>query len=329
MPLGFNYSSRSNFEKVTLKSNMRSSCRPSCPNPVHLFQLQDGVPIFLLPLEIRSIIYELLFQTSCRDKIVTPDPEAKRRTLARNISIPRRHQTLNISHSLPFLRTCQQVHEEATRILYGNHTFWFDDIALGFKAYEHDVTKFCSTCSLGSTPPDEEGHCIHCCDKFWVPRDVHVCSHDSYPNDCDFMTMHRWLEDIGPSSRLKIRQLHLHFTTAQFTKSTEDEDEIPSGIYGELLAEALDMFSGCHNICVFGMSFEKLPDGCGRQGIWFPRRGIPMRSCRHFPIFCLLFHTFSEIYIYALRALFGIFPLSHLWNTSRYPVLHSTEVILT
>lgn len=38
-----------------------------------------GFPFFCLPFELREMIYEEIFQTRCRGKVINPDPTCFRR----------------------------------------------------------------------------------------------------------------------------------------------------------------------------------------------------------------------------------------------------------
>ncbi|MCJ1453428.1 hypothetical protein MMC28_003775 [Mycoblastus sanguinarius] len=77
-----------------------------------------SLPFFRLPSEIRNMVYELLFQTPRHYKTLTPDPSRmRRRQGARDLN----HRMVSIGDGLPFLRTCQQVHEEVDA---GAHGYW-------------------------------------------------------------------------------------------------------------------------------------------------------------------------------------------------------------
>ena len=67
------------------------------------------------------MIYTLLFMSSNHGHNITPDCSGTRFRMG---LIDRRGQ---FGSSLPLLRTCQHVHEEATSILYGKNIFYFDD----------------------------------------------------------------------------------------------------------------------------------------------------------------------------------------------------------
>lgn len=79
-----------------------------------------SLPFFCLPPELRNMIYKLLFETKNKHKTVTPDSVRTRQGVKSDENV------LRLSGSLPFLRTCQQVHDEATAILYGNNEFKFE-----------------------------------------------------------------------------------------------------------------------------------------------------------------------------------------------------------
>ena len=73
---------------------------------------------FTLPLEVRNMIYEVLFVSDHSEKLITPDLDWYHRDQPRGP---------NLSNCLPLLRTCQNVHEEAVSVLYGSNVFTFND----------------------------------------------------------------------------------------------------------------------------------------------------------------------------------------------------------
>lgn len=97
-------------------------------------------PFFRLPKELRNMIYEEVFQTSLQDGAITPDPRYLRRRGSGDLN----HRTIN--NGLALLQSCQQVHEEATAILYGNHVFYFDDTRHDHWSTKIDVTAHCYYC---------------------------------------------------------------------------------------------------------------------------------------------------------------------------------------
>ena len=64
------------------------------------------------------MIYEVLFVSDHSEKLIMPDLDWYRRDELRGP---------NLSNCLPFLRTCQNVHEEAVSVLYGSNVFAFSD----------------------------------------------------------------------------------------------------------------------------------------------------------------------------------------------------------
>lgn len=80
-------------------------------------------PFFGLAPQVRNVTYRLLFEIAHDDNAVTPDPTGSRRQSKFGCG------TLNLSDSLPFLRTCQLLHGETTAVLSGSKVFRFDDHA--------------------------------------------------------------------------------------------------------------------------------------------------------------------------------------------------------
>lgn len=77
-------------------------------------------PFFRLPIELRNAIYRLL--------VVSPLSDAADRQWYRPLCVD--HVIFNVGYFrrdsvLPLLRTCHQIHTEATRILYGENAFVF------------------------------------------------------------------------------------------------------------------------------------------------------------------------------------------------------------
>ncbi len=75
------------------------------------------------------MIYKVLFLSPHEANIVTPDPERTRK--ANGLE----DRALHLTESLSLLRTCQQIHEEASTVLYGSNVFTFDDSPHGMKIY--------------------------------------------------------------------------------------------------------------------------------------------------------------------------------------------------
>ena len=190
---------------------------------------------FRLPSEIRNMIYELLFLTPRRDKTLTPDPERVQAVDEHDWPVdgmgdrlkPRK---ISIHHSLPFLCTCQQVHGEATEVLYGGHIFWFDDTPHG-----------------GWTLTME-----------WLSG-----SHEATIPQCDLLFMMGWLKAIGEKNRLKIRRIQLRFSRDQSVRSITEGlfHEADGGQLhvtgGDLVAGALHLLSQGHNLQTLSIAFQK------------------------------------------------------------------------
>ncbi|MCJ1460019.1 hypothetical protein MMC28_010398 [Mycoblastus sanguinarius] len=74
--------------------------------------------------------------------------------------------------------------------------------------------------------------------------------------------MHHWLSMIGEKNRLRIRHLHLHFSSSQFTDILGNRDEKGrpgelSPVGGDLVADALSFFGNGHNLDTVEVSFQK------------------------------------------------------------------------
>ena len=172
-------------------------------------------PFFRLPPEVRNMIYGLLFETAHKDKFVTPDPAGSRRQ--NNLG----QRTLNLSDSLPLLRTCQVVHREATAVLYGNNVFRFDDHP--HNDDEHTVPGF----------------------KMSLP-----C--------CDLLTMYFFLVSIGKENREKLQHIHLNFSDVSYI--TYPEEPKRSCLYrnagASFVGDAVDLLAASHHLQTFSVSFD-------------------------------------------------------------------------
>jgi hypothetical protein len=87
-----------------------------------------------LPPEIRNKVYNLCF---AKPAVVTPIITPIR-------SLNNAREALPFAGSIPFLRTCNLVHLEASPVLYGNNTFFFDDVGKGF----NEVVQQCDITSM-------------------------------------------------------------------------------------------------------------------------------------------------------------------------------------
>ena len=170
-------------------------------------------PFFRLPPEVRNMIYGLLFETAHKDKIVTPDPSGSRRQ--NNLG----QRTLNLSDSLPLLRTCQVVHREATAVLYGNNVFRFDD-------------------------------CPHNDDKHKIPG-----FEMSLPC-CDLLTIYFFLVSIGKGNREKLQHIHLNFSDFSFVLYPEESGgRLHRNAGASFVRDAVDLLAASHHLQIFSVSF--------------------------------------------------------------------------
>ena len=92
---------------------------------------------FRLPLELREMIYEEVFQTPSRDGVITPDPSYWRRRQGGDLG------SRAVNNGSGLIQSCQQAHNEAVPLLYGNRTFYFDDAPHGDQPSKLDDNKYC------------------------------------------------------------------------------------------------------------------------------------------------------------------------------------------
>ena len=172
-------------------------------------------PFLRLPPEIRNMIYGLLFETAHKDKVVTPDPAGSRRQ--NNLG----QRTLNLSDSLPLLRTCQVVHREATAVLYGSNVFRFDD-----------------------DPHNDDKHTIPGF-KMSLP-----C--------CDLLTMYFFLVSIGKENREKLQHIHLNFSDCSFILYPEEMSGgrlLTCEAGASFVGDAVDLLAKSHQLQTLSVSF--------------------------------------------------------------------------
>lgn len=207
-------------------------------------------PFFRLPFDIRWMIYEEVFKTSRADKIITPDPSYHRRQLGR------RDAEHTIDNGLAIIQSCQQAHEEATKVLYSSNTFYFDDTSYGVTEIEASAS--CYYCleerRTHGDHPLPTTHRVRCGDA----RDG---KHYVVIPRCDYASMYDWLLKIGQKNRLRIRHIDISFSSCQFAKVLgeqhgDDDPSKPSPVGGDLIEKALNLLARGHNLDTFGVSFR-------------------------------------------------------------------------
>ena len=180
-----------------------------------------GFPFFRLPPEIRNDIYYYLFASPhvwYGEHVFIPDVDHCRKT--NNVDM----FPAKMSDTLPFLRACQQAHEEATAILYGENKFVFSDKRLGQETYT--IPNF----------------------NIELQR-------------CDFMTLYYFLNVIGEQNRSKLRYLQPAFLTRDFTTyphevtASRAQFYIKEGGGAGFVGDALDLLSQRHNLVQLELSF--------------------------------------------------------------------------
>ena len=208
-------------------------------------------PFFRLPFDIRRMVYEEVFKTPRADKTITPDPSYHRRRLGRRFA----EHTVHDGQAL--LQSCQQAHEEATEVLYGNKFFYFDDESYGTIRIE--ASAHCHYCSGERLILPERSVSMPTHNRC---RDAHDSKHYVGIPRCDFVSMYDWLFKIGERNRLKIRHIHISFSSSQFAKvlgewHLVDDPLKPSPVGGDLIEKALELLAHGHNLDTFGVSFRR------------------------------------------------------------------------
>ena len=220
-------------------------------------------PFFRLPLDIRRMIYEEVFRAPLADKTITPDRSYRRRKLGRRFA----ERTVN--YDLALLRSCQQAHNEASGTLYGSQVFYFDDTSYGHENAVVEASAYCYYCS-GEGSMTTYNRCL----------DAYNGKHYVKIPHCDFVEMYDWLLNIGERNRLKIRHIHISFSSSQFAKVLGEQHLVdnplkPSPVGGDLIEKALALLACGHNLNTFGISFRQryldlsdIEDGAGVTSVW-------------------------------------------------------------
>lgn len=178
------------------------------------------------------MLYEAVFQNPT--DVVAPNPTRTRRQHGGALT----DRTINAG--LALLQTCQQVHEEATAVLNGSAIFYFDDTQHGKERFEIEVSDHCHYCQRERWDHSSGGGVLfpHIC---WDARNGK--HHIDIPQ-CDFVTMHDWLSNIGERNRLKLKHLQFCFYGSQFAKVIDEthpggKEGKPSPVGGDLLVKVL------------------------------------------------------------------------------------------
>ena len=207
---------------------------------------------FRLPLDIRIIIYEELFSMPVAAKTITPDPSYRRRQLGR------RFTERTVRYELAILRSCQQVHQEATAVLYGSKVFYFDDTSYDLEDTKIEASDYCGYC-LGerdmlqgsSTSIASQNRCLNAYNGKHFLRIPH----------CDFVGMCDWLMKIGEKNRIRIKHIQICFSGSQFAQVLGEQrmahDPLkPSPVGGHLIERALALLARGHNLNTFSVLFR-------------------------------------------------------------------------
>ncbi len=178
------------------------------------------------------MIYEEVFRTPCRGKVITPDPTHFRRDHEGEVSA----RTINSGSGL--LRSCRQAHNEGAAVLYGSNVFAFDDTRFGYLTSSRDL---CNGCQ-----------------GMWH---LESCILDR----CDYVFMHDWLVTIGNQNRLGIRHLELRFSSIDFT--TTQKSDFPDKMYedltlkgGAFVKNALQLLASAHHLETIELFFQPPAD---------------------------------------------------------------------
>ena len=165
------------------------------------------------------MVYELLFVSRHPDKAVTPDPVGSRKSNGPFV------WRIGAPDSLPLLRTCRQIHDEASSILYGKNFFFFSDAPHGQRTFE--VPGFGQTIQ-------------------W----------------CDYVTMYGFLCRIGCNNRAKILRLRLEFLTFNYITYADEEigrersQQSFRGGGANVVGDALELLSSKHSLSQVEILFE-------------------------------------------------------------------------
>ena len=180
----------------------------------------------------------------------------------------RRHTEIlherTLSDGLALLQTCQQVYQEATEVLYGSNTFYFDDAKHHYLTIKIEASAHCRFCLEYRRRLAENLDTSSDWDRCW---DMSKNQHFVFLPRCDYIDMSDWLQSIGQRNRALIREMHFHFTSAQFTKVMGTDWQTwnrvvgkPSPVGGDILERALRYLASDLHLSKLSISF-KLPTG--------------------------------------------------------------------
>ena len=241
-------------------------------------------PFYRLPIELREHIYVLYFQPVLGNDTITPDPfrtrgrptdeELREQIFALYFrpSLPSdtvsfgsrkgytdgKHEEPHPPNSIAILSTCQQAHEEATRILYSTSTFYFDDTPHSDFTHAIEASAHCKFCLRYRNLRDSGRLTGDYFDDCWHSRND---KHFIHVPHCDFVTMGDWLRGIGQKNRALIKHVHLHFTKAQFTKvlgmyyPSGGSEGKPCPVGGDLVVDALEVLGRSHCLRTIKITF--------------------------------------------------------------------------
>lgn len=204
-------------------------------------------PFFSLPFELRYMIYQDCFTPADKDQPIAPDVARLRRE--EEVNKPSTQTTITLKClALPFIRTCQQAHQEGTNVLYGVNTFRFGD-----SPYHQEQSE----------------------------------SGDAFTPFCHIIYMYTFLSVIGKANRLKIRHLELRFYSDSFITfpgernvwNTYTGNDSWRVIY---IIDVLDFFSESHCLQSLDLYLLGRYNGMAQFSVWFSKDSSLLRTLAQF-----------------------------------------------
>lgn len=187
-------------------------------------------PFLRLPWDVRHLIYQYTLHTKdsiCPDvtgslKLYTYHSEKRKEW----------YENHSVISDVTLLRTCKQIHTEASTVLYGKNSFSFDD----WDYREKCISRRHSSCRC--------------------------------PGETDLNLFYTWLHMIGKANRLKLRQIRVIFSHPAYTicpgetrfrpdvKEQQYIEEENMLAQGKHLVDAFNLIAMDHNLLRIKLEFD-------------------------------------------------------------------------
>ncbi|KAG8528633.1 uncharacterized protein KY384_006320 [Bacidia gigantensis] len=210
-----------------------------------------------LPRELRDEVYFWAFDTLPKNRTVQPSLNKRPYLGPFGPAGP-------IANVNPLLRSCRQIHDEATLLLYSKHKFYFDDTHHGVATMKVRLSEFGEKSLCHRDKYDSHIQCTQSKAKRYHKKGDFV----RMPK-CDITTLNKWLQTIGTRNRLMIRNIELSLSGARFTHFRGGKDNITydlgrqwmngssyhTALGGHLLESAFHLLARGHGLQTLTVTF--------------------------------------------------------------------------